>query len=40
MKNPEDRVRKAITSERVAILQPELLTRPNCYYRGIDKEVR
>ena len=40
MKNPDDPVRKIIASERVSILQPELLTRPNCYYRGIDKEVR
>jgi Fe-S-cluster-containing dehydrogenase component len=40
LKNPDDPVRKIITSERVIILQPELLTRPNCYYLGIDKEVR
>jgi Fe-S-cluster-containing dehydrogenase component len=40
VKNPDDPVRKIIASERVAVLQPELLTRPNCYYRGIDKEVR
>jgi tetrathionate reductase subunit B len=40
MKNSEDGVRKIIATERVSILQPELLTRPRCYYRGIDKEVR
>ena len=40
MKNPDDPVRKVVTTERISILQPELLTRPNCYYRGIDKEVR
>lgn len=40
LRDPDDAVRKIISSQRVAILQPELLTRPNCYYLGIDKEVR
>lgn len=40
LKDPNDPVRKIIASERVVILQPELLTKPNCYYIGIDKEVR
>ena len=38
--NQNDPVRKIISSERVNILQPQLLTKPNCYYLGIDKEVR
>ena len=40
MKNEQDPVRKAIATEPVLVLRPELLTRPNCYYRGLDKEVR
>lgn len=40
MKNPQDPVRKIIATEPVLVLQPELLTRPNCYYKGLDKEVR
>lgn len=39
-KRPNDPVRKTIATERVMILQPELLTKPNCYYIGLDKEVR
>lgn len=40
MKDLQDPVRKIITTEPVLVLQPELLTRPNCYYKGLDKEVR
>lgn len=40
MKNPFDPVRKRILTERVAVLQPELLTEPSCYYLALDKEVR
>jgi Fe-S-cluster-containing dehydrogenase component len=40
LKKQDDPVRKIILSERVIILQPDLLTKPNCYYIGIDKEVR
>ncbi len=40
LKNEDDPVRKIIATERVIILQPQLLTRPNCYYIGIDKEVK
>ncbi|MGQ9857356.1 MAG: 4Fe-4S dicluster domain-containing protein [Thermodesulfobacteriota bacterium] len=40
MKNLQDPVRKIIATEPVLVLQPELLTRPNCYYKGLDKEVR
>ena len=35
-----DKVLEIITTDRVAVLQPELLTEPNCYYLGITKEVR
>lgn len=40
MKNQFDPVRKRIMTERVAVLQPELLTEPQCYYLALDKEVR
>ena len=40
MKNQFDPVRKRIMTERVAVLQPELLTEPSCYYLALDKEVR
>ena len=35
-----DPVRKRILTERVQILQPELLTEPQCFYIALDKEVR
>ena len=37
---PFDPVRKRIMTERVAILAPELLTEPSCYFLALDKEVR
>lgn len=40
LKNAGDPVRKIITTERVMVLQPELLTEPACYYLGLDREVR
>ncbi len=40
MRHEDDPVRIAIERERVAVLQPHLLTEPHCYYLGIDKEVR
>jgi Fe-S-cluster-containing dehydrogenase component len=40
MKNQFDPVRKRILTERVGVLQPELLTQPQCYYVALDKEVR
>jgi Fe-S-cluster-containing dehydrogenase component len=40
MKNQFDPVRKRIMTERVGVLQPELLTQPQCYYVALDKEVR
>lgn len=35
-----DEVAKIIATQRVQILQPELLTEPNCYYLGLTKEAR
>lgn len=34
-----DPVRTAISTEHVLVLQPELLTKPRCYYIGLDIEV-
>jgi len=34
-----DPVRTAISTEAVMVIQPELLTKPRCYYIGIDIEV-
>lgn len=35
-----DAVAQIIATERVQVLQPELLTEPNCYYLGLSKEAR
>lgn len=40
LKKEDDEVRKFIATERIAVLQPEKLTKPRCYYFGLDKEVR
>jgi tetrathionate reductase subunit B len=40
MKKVGDKVAEIIATERVQILQPELLTDPNCYYLGLTKEAR
>jgi Fe-S-cluster-containing dehydrogenase component len=40
MKRDDDPVRLAIAHGRVTVLQPNLLTEPQAYYLGIDKEVR
>ena len=40
LKNRDDKVRRIIATERVQVLQEELLTKPYCFYLGIDKEVR
>jgi Fe-S-cluster-containing dehydrogenase component len=40
MKRVGDEVAEIIATQRVQILQPELLTDPNCYYLGLDKEAR
>jgi Fe-S-cluster-containing dehydrogenase component len=38
--NPDDPVVEILETERVQILQPHLLTQPQCFYLGLDKEVR
>jgi Fe-S-cluster-containing dehydrogenase component len=38
--NPDDLVHEILATERVMVLQPQLLTRPQCYYLGLDVEVR
>lgn len=40
MLQEHDPVRLAIAHGRVNVLQPHLLTEPQCYYLGLDKEVR
>lgn len=39
-KQVEDEVARIIATERVQILQPELFTKPNCYYLGLTMEAR
>src|SRR3989304_6826805 len=39
LKDPNDEVRRIIATERVGVLQPDLLTKPKCFYLGLDKEV-
>ena len=38
--DPDDPVHEILATQRVQVLQPELLTRPQCYYLGLDMEVR
>ncbi|MEJ2189335.1 MAG: 4Fe-4S dicluster domain-containing protein [Acidobacteriota bacterium] len=38
--NPDDPVIGILATRRVEVLQPELLTRPQCFYLGLDMEVR
>lgn len=40
MKKDGDEVAGIIATERVQVLQPQLLTEPNCYYLGLDREAR
>jgi Fe-S-cluster-containing dehydrogenase component len=40
LRREDDPVRRTIERERVGILQPELLTEPQCFYLHLDKEVR
>lgn len=40
LKNPGDPVRSLLSHERVMVLQPELRTKPNCYYLGLNEGVR
>jgi Fe-S-cluster-containing dehydrogenase component len=35
-----DKVAEIIATEPVRVLQPELLTEPNCYYLGLTGEAR
>jgi Fe-S-cluster-containing dehydrogenase component len=39
-KNPDDPINEILATRRVQVLQPELLTKPQCYYLGLDMEVR
>jgi Fe-S-cluster-containing dehydrogenase component len=38
--NPDDDVMEILATRRIEVLQPELLTRPQCFYLGLDMEVR
>jgi Fe-S-cluster-containing dehydrogenase component len=38
--NPDDPINEMLAKERLHVLQPELLTKPQCYYRGLSMEVR
>ena len=40
VRDPYDPIREIVEEERLGILQPSLLTKPKCYYLGLDKEVR
>lgn len=38
--NPDDEVMQILATQRIEVLQPELLTKPQCFYLGLDMEVR
>lgn len=40
LKREGDEVAHIIATERVQVLQPELLTEPNCFYLGLTREAR
>jgi Fe-S-cluster-containing dehydrogenase component len=40
LKRENDPIRHIIATRPVRVLQPELLTKPKCYYLGLDQEVR
>jgi len=40
MKDPDDPVHEILATKRVQALQPQLLTKPQCLYIGLDTEVR
>ena len=40
MKDPDDPVTRAISTERVTVLKSEFGTKPQVYYVGLDWEVR
>lgn len=39
-KNPDDPVLEILETRRIQVLQPELLTKPQCFYLGLDMGVR
>ncbi len=39
-RNPDDPINDILATKRVMVLQPELLTKPQCFYLGLDMEVR
>ena len=39
-KNPNDPVNEILATQRVQVLQQQLLTKPQCFYLGLDMEVR
>jgi Fe-S-cluster-containing dehydrogenase component len=40
MQDPDDPIHEILATQRVQLLQPQLLTKPQCYYLGLDVEVR
>ncbi len=38
--NPDDPVNEILATQRVEVLQQQLLTKPQCFYLGLDMEVR
>jgi Fe-S-cluster-containing dehydrogenase component len=40
MQDPDDPMHEILATQRVQLLQPQLLTKPQCYYLGLDVEVR
>jgi Fe-S-cluster-containing dehydrogenase component len=40
MEDPDDPIHEIFATKRVQLLQPQLLTKPQCYYVGLDVEVR
>jgi tetrathionate reductase subunit B len=40
MEDPDDPIHEILATKRVQLLQPGLLTKPQCYYLGLDVEVR
>ena len=39
-KDPDDPINEILATRRIHVLQPELLTKPQCNYLGLDGEVR
>lgn len=40
LKDPDDPVTKTVTTQRVGVLRDEYGTNPQCFYLGLDKQVR